>query len=92
MVLKRTEGDGETFEMDYYKLISHPMFAAEGSEIQKNKDPKRKHLLDIITEQFQSTVSKRFEIIRPIIVLEDYKVRKKCKSEIILSGKILKPY
>lgn len=87
VVLKRTEGDGETFEMDYYKLISHPMFAAEGSEIQKNKDPKRKHLLDIITEQFQSTVSKRFEIIRPVIVLEDYKVRRNLKARLFFLEK-----
>lgn len=87
VALRRTEGDGEIFETDYYKLISHPMFSAEANVIQKDKNHKSNTLLDAISDQFQEEISKRLEIIRPVIVLEDYKVRKNAKARIFFLEK-----
>lgn len=70
ITLRRTEGDGEFFEIDYYKLISNSMFRSEATVMTSNADSQKVTLLDTLDEQYRSTLTKRFEIIHPIILLQ----------------------
>jgi hypothetical protein len=88
IVMKRSEGDGESICVDYFQLISDPAFHV-GKHLLKRIDnniSKYRSILDILPEEKRAKVSERFNTIRPIIVLE------KAKSDITYAYEFVEQY
>lgn len=75
IMMKRSEGDGESICVDYFQLISDPSFCPSKRMLNRinNDISKYKSILDTLSEGQREKVTERFNIIRPIIVLENAK-------------------
>jgi putative transposase len=75
IVIKRIEGDYETITVNFYDLVLNPSFKA-GKRLKNelNKETRRYiSNLDNLSDSKRNAVSKRYELIKPVIVLEKAK-------------------
>lgn len=79
VVMKRDNSDGEAIEVSFFHLIDEPSFNF-GTRLKKaltneinNGISKYKSSLDTLSNKEREKVTKRFEVIRPIIVFEGVK-------------------
>lgn len=75
VVIKRYENDGEAISISFTDLVMNPSFKA-GSSMLKNIDKENKEyesILDSLSEKNRNKVYERYEMIKPILVLEKVK-------------------
>lgn len=73
--IKRVDADGEAISINFNELVRNPSFKAGKSMIKKiNMENKEyKSILDTLPEKEREKVSRKFEVIKPILVLEKIK-------------------
>lgn len=69
----KRDNDGELLTINFYELVKNPSFKPADSFVSKNEDIKYKSNLDEISDKNRDKVLKRYEIIRPVIVLRKAK-------------------
>lgn len=75
VVIKRYDSDGEAISISFSDLVMNPSFKA-GSSMLKRIDKENKEyesILDSLSEKDRNKVYERFEMIKPILVLEKVK-------------------
>lgn len=99
VVIKRYESDGEAISISFSELVLNPSFKAGKSMVKRIEKDTVEYvsILDSLPEKERNKVSERFEMIRPILVLEKVKEGKFNSyyefldnyQEYIISGEIL---
>ena len=65
--------DGEDFQMKFIEIVSHPTFQPDSSMKVTKKELAPYDVLAKLAEAKREEVSERFEVIRPLILLEESK-------------------
>ncbi|MDF0728652.1 transposase family protein [Cytobacillus sp. S13-E01] len=79
VLIQRIEGDKKVYEVNYYSLISDSSFIPSdyiNKRINKEANKSNKNnlaYLDTLSEKKRDIVSKRFEMIKPILMFENIK-------------------
>lgn len=75
VIIKRIEGDGESIQINLVELVTNPSFKAGKAMIKEIEKDNKKFLsvLDSLSEKQRERVSRRLEMIRPLLVLEKVK-------------------
>jgi putative transposase len=75
VVIKRYDTDGEAISISFSELVMNPSFRAGSSMIKKIEKENKEYIsiLDAMPEKDREKVSERFEMIKPILVLENVK-------------------
>lgn len=73
--IKRKAGDGETLCVKFYDLVTNPSFSPGKQLIKETENEIKKFAseLEFISESKRKDVSEKFNIIRPLILLEKIK-------------------
>ncbi|MBM6616189.1 hypothetical protein [Bacillus suaedaesalsae] len=79
ILIQRIEGDRQVYEVEYLSLVSDPSFSPsdvikqkirkESNKVQRNNTA----YLDMLPENKREIVSKKYEMIKPILMLEKVK-------------------
>ncbi|NKE04667.1 Mu transposase C-terminal domain-containing protein [Mesobacillus selenatarsenatis] len=75
ITIKRYDGDGATIDINFFDLVTDPSFLPS-KKMKKQLDDVNKYytsLLDSLSEKEREEVSRRLEIIKPILVFERIK-------------------
>lgn len=75
ITLKRKNTNGDVISIDYYELITNPSFQA-GKSIRRSIENDEKvyfSVLELLDEKKREEVSKRLNVIRPLLLLERLK-------------------
>jgi putative transposase len=73
--IKRVEGDGEDFQIEFLSLVTHSTFKA-GNAMKKEKRReanKQLSILESLSEEKREAVSQRVTLIQPLLLLEQIK-------------------
>jgi putative transposase len=75
VVIKRYDTDGEAISISFSELVMNPSFKAGKSMIKRIEKDNKEYIsiLDTLPEKERKKVSERFEMIKPILVLEKVK-------------------
>ncbi|WP_256710698.1 Mu transposase C-terminal domain-containing protein [Paenibacillus sp. FSL H8-0548] len=70
--LRRIEGDGESIRINFYELVTNTSFSPGKLMIKdiESQETKYRSILDALDETKREKVTFRFELIKPILVLE----------------------
>lgn len=75
VVIKRYDNDGEAISINFTDLVMNPSFKAGSSMLKRIKKENKEYesFLDSLSEKNRNKVYERFEMIKPILVLEKVK-------------------
>lgn len=90
IVLKRSDGDHETFKCSLEKLIADPTFRG-GKMLARAEQKKYESILEKLSEEKREEVSWKYELIRPLVLLSRIK-QNDMKALIEFSSKYHKIY